>query len=56
MITSLSIVSKGIILEAKVWIKLNVFIPNLGSIINIPPKIINVKEIGIIYFRDTCFF
>ena len=51
----LSIVNKGIILEIRVWIKLNGFIPNLGNIIKMMPKIINVREIGIIYFNDSCF-
>ena len=51
----LSIVNKGIILEISVWIKLNGFIPSLGNIINIIPTIINVREIGIIYFKDSCF-
>ena len=54
MVMPLSIVNKGIILEISVWIKLNGFIPNLGNIINIIPKIINVREIGIIYFKDAC--
>ena len=55
MVMPLSIVNKGIILEISVWIKLNGFIPNLGNIINIIPKIINVREIGSIYFIDSCF-
>ena len=55
MVMPLSIVNKGIILEIRLWIKLNGFIPNLGNIINIIPKIINVREIGIIYFKDSCF-
>ena len=55
MVMPLSIVNKGIILEIRLWIKLNGFIPNLGKIINIIPKIINVREIGIIYFKDSCF-
>ena len=54
MVMPLSIVTKGIILEIRVWIKLNGFIPNLGNIIKIIPKIINVREIGIIYFKDPC--
>ena len=56
MVTPLSIVKNGIILEIKVWIKLNGFIPNLGNIIKIIPKVINISEIGIIYFRDSYFF
>ena len=56
MVMPLSIVNKGIILEIKVWIKLKGFIPNLGSTIKIIPKIINVREIGTIYFIDSCFF
>ena len=54
MVMPLSIVNKGIILEIRVWIKLNGFIPNLGNIIKMIPKIINVREIGIIYFKDSC--
>ena len=56
IVIPLSIVKKGSILEIKVWIKLKGFIPNLGNTIKIKPKIINVREIGIIYFRDSCFF
>ena len=55
MVMPLSIVNKGIILEIRVWIKLNGFIPNLGNIIKMIPKIINVREIGIIYFKGLCF-
>ena len=55
IVIPLSIVKNGIILEIKVWIKLKGFIPNLGSTIKIIPKIINVREIGTKYFRDSCF-
>ena len=56
IVIPLSIVKNGIILEIKVWIKLKGFIPNLGSTIKIIPKIINVREIGTKYFRESCFF